>query len=323
MQEYIVIDSYNGFRLDYALAKLTNVSRAQIQKFIRKNLVYINGNIVNKLDFKICTSQKISIDFTSRKIIEEEHLRALDIALDIVHEDEDILVINKPVGLVVHPGVGHRQDTLVNGLIFHCKNLSNIGDITRPGIVHRLDKDTSGLLLVAKNNYSHNLLSKQIFNREVIRKYKAIVWGKIKTEGIIKTNLMRSRSNHKKMSVTLDQNKGKKAITHYKLLKNLNYFSFIECILETGRTHQIRAHLSHIGHSIVGDQTYGSNMHKILKHTNGDLQNELLRFKSQALHAYFLGFNHPVSGKKIQLKVDISNDMNQLLSAISNNQFIS
>lgn len=318
MQEYIVNSSYNGLRLDYVLSKLTNSSRSQIKKFIKKNLVCIDGNIINKLDYKICTAQKISIDFTPHKIIEEKELKPLNITLDIIYEDEDILVINKPAGLVVHPGVGHMHDTLVNGLIYYYKNLSDIQGITRPGIVHRLDKDTSGLLLVAKNNNIHNLLSKQILNREVTRRYKAIVWGKIKTEGVIKANLMRSKSNHKKMTITLDKNKGKEATTYYKLLKKFDYFSFIECILETGRTHQIRAHLSYIGHSIVGDQTYGSNMNKILKHTSGDLQNFLINFKTQALHAYFLSFYHPILKKQIQLEVDISNIMKILLFSISN-----
>ena len=234
--------------------------------------------------------------------------------IKILHEDKDLIVLDKPSGLTVHPGAGHEKQTLVSFLTKkYGKNLSNLSGIDRPGIVHRLDKDTSGLLIIAKNNKTHQLLKEKFEKREINRLYLAIVWGLLeKNSGSFTMNIGRNPKNRKKFSIL--QNGGKKAITKYKVKKNFsNVASLIECKLFTGRTHQIRVHLSSSGNPLIGDKKYGKNKSKLLKNVDKSLINHIVSFKRQALHAYFLSFIHPIKNEKIQLNSKLPIDFSNLI----------
>ena len=234
--------------------------------------------------------------------------------IKILYEDKDLIVLDKPSGLVVHPGAGQQNQTLVDFLIKkYGKNLSNLSGIDRPGIVHRLDKDTSGLLLIAKNNKIHKLLQEKFEKREVNRLYLAIVWGLLnKNSGSFIMNIGRNPKNRKKFSIF--KVGGKRAITKYKVKKNFsNVASLIECKLLTGRTHQIRVHLSSSGNSIIGDKKYGKNKSKLLKNVDKSLINDIVSFKRQALHAYFLSFIHPIKNNKIQINSKLPIDFSNLI----------
>jgi 23S rRNA pseudouridine1911/1915/1917 synthase len=304
-------------RLDKTFSSLcSDFSRSQIQKAIKNSNALLNNEIISNLSVRVKENDVVEIN-----IVEEipENIEATSIELDIVYEDSDIIVINKSSDMTVHPGAGNQNHTLVNALIYHGKKLSDIGfEETRPGIIHRLDKNTSGLMIVAKNNKAHVNLAKQIETRNLIRKYKALVWGMIKqTEGIIDIPIGRNNSDRTKMKA-LNNGGGKEAITNYKVIEILHkgLFSLVECKLETGRTHQIRVHMSHIGHSIVGDQTYGNNLRKI--HGSPEyLRDELLKMNHQALHSFFISFNHPITEKKMEFEQPIPSDYNQLLNFIN------
>ena len=234
--------------------------------------------------------------------------------IKILHEDKDIIVLNKPAGLTVHPGAGKEKITLVNFLQIYCgKNLSNLSGLDRPGIVHRLDKDTSGLMLVAKNNITHENISQQFKKKTINRLYLAIVWGLLnKKEGKYISNIGRNPKNRKKFSIT--KNSGKKAITYFTVKKNFsNIASLIECKLHTGRTHQIRVHLSSSGNSLIGDQKYGKKKIKFLKNVDKSIKECLINFKRQALHAYFLGFIHPTKKKRLCYNTKLPSDINSLI----------
>ena len=240
-------------------------------------------------------------------------MQAANIELDIVFEDADLIVINKAAGLVVHPGAGNYNYTLVNALLYHSDSLSDMGGVIRPGIVHRLDKDTSGLMVVAKNNIAHARLANQIETRNLIRKYKALTWGVLNPlSGIIQTNIGRSINDRKKMTVL--KSTGKNAITYYNteqvFLNKL--MSLVECKLETGRTHQIRVHLSHKGHSIVGDQKYGNNSRKI-HNVPLLLQDKIVKLKRQALHSWYIKFNHPITAMPMEFKADLPDDIKEVI----------
>ena len=230
-----------------------------------------------------------------------------DIPLDILYEDDDLLVVNKPAGLVVHPGAGNPRGTLVNALLAHCKDsLSGIGGVKRPGIVHRIDKDTSGILVVAKNDFTHTRLSEQFAEHTIERIYQAFVWGYVqKTTGVVVGDIGRSSHNRQKMAIVPH---GKKAVTHYERLAVFGngLASHIQCILETGRTHQIRVHMSSIGHSLIGDPLYGS-----IPKAAPDFAKY---FPRQALHAGFLGFTHPRTGERLKFEVPLPEDMQDLLA---------
>ena len=237
--------------------------------------------------------------------------------IKILHEDKDLIVLDKPSGLTVHPGAGHEEQTLVSFLTKkYGKNLSNLSGIDRPGIVHRLDKDTSGLLIIAKNNKTHQLLKEKFEKREINRLYLAIVWGLLeKNSGSFTMNIGRNPKNRKKFSIL--QIGGKKAITKYKVKKNFsNVASLIECKLLTGRTHQIRVHLSSSGNPLIGDKKYGKNKSKLLKNVDKSLINHIVSFKRQALHAYFLSFIHPIKKEKIQLKSELPSDFSELIEKL-------
>lgn len=284
----IIVDEFDNIRLDsYISTKDTSLSRATIQKLLQDKNITVN-NLIKKNSYKVKHGDVINIDIPEAK---EIGLIAQDIQIEIVYEDSDIIVVNKPKGLVVHPANGNPDGTLVNAIMNICKDsLSGIGGEIRPGIVHRLDKDTSGLLIVAKNDEAHLKMSEQIKNRQVIKKYIALVRGIInEDEATINMPIARSKKDRKKMAVDKD---GKEAITHFKVLKRYDKYTLVEVKIDTGRTHQIRVHMSHIGYPVIGDEVY----------SNG--KNEF-GVVGQMLHAKSLDFKHPITSKTIHLEADL------------------
>ena len=278
----IIVDDNEGLRIDSYLSEKLELSRSKVQKLIKEDKVKVNGKIVNN-SYLVKIDDEIIVDDNLDYSINVE---AEDIPLDIVYEDDDLLIINKESGMVVHPAPGHYTGTLVNALLYKYKNLA--GDKFRPGIVHRLDKDTSGLMIVAKNEEKIKKISLMISKKEVERKYLAIVDGLIKHDtGEIDAPIGRDRNNRQKMAVT-DVN-SKEAITHFKVLERFNNNTYIECILDTGRTHQIRVHLAYIGYPVNNDPLYGKG-----KCTDF----------GQMLHSYSIKFNHPRTGKEIKYEVE-------------------
>lgn len=272
-----VEEEYKGLRLDKFLsAQLPEISRSAIAGLIEKDAVEVNNNIFLK-NYKLRTGDIVTIEIPDPV---EYEAKAENIPLDIVYEDSDLLVVNKPKGMVVHPAAGNYDGTLVNALLYHCRdNLSGINGVLRPGIVHRIDKNTSGLLIVAKNDMAHKHLAAQIKEHSFTREYEAIVIGNMKDDrGTINAPIGRHHVDRKKMTVT-DHN-SKNAITHYEVLERLKGYSYIKCILETGRTHQIRVHMAYIGHPVSGDEVYGNKREKT-------------GFEGQCLHARKIGFIHP------------------------------
>ena len=313
--KYIIPEHLIGQRLDKALSLLCHEStRSQIQKAIKNKQTILNNKIISNLSSRVKENDVIEINITEEI---PENIEPANIPLDIVYEDSDLIVINKNSNMTVHPGAGNHNDILVNALLYHSKNLSDIGGEIRPGIVHRLDKTTSGLMVVAKNNKSHVDLAAQIESRNLVRMYKALVWGMIKqTDGTIDIPIGRSNSDRKRMT-TLKNGGGKPATTHYKVVEIIHggLFCLVECKLETGRTHQIRVHMSHMGHSIVGDQTYGNNSRKI-HGCPENLKEELLKIDHQALHSFYISFDHPVTKKRREFVQDLPKDYQHLLDFI-------
>ncbi len=312
--KYEIPESLNGQRVDKALTELcSDCSRTQIQKAIKNEKLKLNGQIISNFSAKVKHNDQAEI------IIEEEaqkHILPNNIPIDIIYEDDDLIVINKTANMTVHPGAGNYTDTLVNALLYHSNKLSDVGGQIRPGIVHRLDKTTSGLMVVAKNNKSHVSLAGQIQSRELIRRYRALAWGMLKTpEGTIDMPIGRSTSDRTRMT-TLKRG-GKNAITHYKTIEIMHggLFSLVECKLETGRTHQIRVHMSHTGHSIVGDQSYGNNSRKI--HGCPEyLKEALSKMDHQALHSFYISFLHPTSGERMEFERDVPAEYDELVNFI-------
>lgn len=272
------------YRVDKYLAEVCeDLSRSEIKTYFDLSLISVNGKIV-KPSFKIKNNDIIDMLEKEDELLDMEKE---NIPLDIVYEDEDLLVVNKPSGMVVHPAPGHYHGTLVNALLYHCNELSTLGGDVRAGIVHRIDKDTSGLLVVCKNNYAHKSLSEQLKNKTTTRKYLAIVSGNISHNlGKINAPIGRDNENRQKMAVVED---GKHAITHFKVLDRFKNFTLLELVLETGRTHQIRVHMAFINHPVLNDPLYGT------KKQTTDF--------GQYLHAYMLGFNHPRTGKYLEFSV--------------------
>lgn len=314
MQNLKIPQSLDNSRLDKALSTLiTDHSRSFIQKIINNQNVKVNGVIISDCDFKIKENDIIEY---KTEMQSSSTIVAKDIPIDIVYEDEHIIVINKSAGLTVHPGAGNRENTLANALLHHFNYLSDLGGIERPGILHRLDKDTSGLMIVAKTNDAHFTLAKDLINKALVRKYKALIWGIMNPlNGTIVNNIARSKTNRKKMAVS---SSGKEAISHYnteKIFQN-GLISLIECKLETGRTHQIRVHFSNAGHSIVGDQTYGNNSKK-LGNCKDIVKKSLLNFKRQALHSYYIGFYHPKTKDFLEFTAGFGVDIQNIINDIS------
>ena len=315
------VNKYIGYRLDKFVAEnLTNISRSKIKSLIEKGLITVN-KFKKDPDYKLELNDKISIN---QKSEESSKLLGEDIKLNIVYEDEDILIINKPAGLVVHPGAGNKSGTLVNALIYYCGNsLSTIGDSSRPGIVHRIDKDTSGLLVIAKNDAAHLNLAKQFEEHTINRKYIALCWGKLKPTAGKLVSLI-SRSNKNRIKMMSSKIKGKEAITNYKTIetyfdkKGDTYASLVECKLETGRTHQIRVHLTEKGNSIIGDKVYGRTPMLKYRNLNPSVQELIKALPGQALHAYFLGFKHPSKNKVVEFQVVNPEYLSNLINSIKN-----
>ena len=318
--KFIVSEKDVGSRLDIFLSKKINyLTRSNIKKIIDSNNVKINDKILNLPSKIIKLNDTIKIKLEEKK---SEELKPYNINLDICYEDNDILIINKPKGMVVHPGAGNFENTLANALVHKYKNkLSNINGELRPGIVHRIDKETSGLLVIAKNNFSHAKLSEQFSEHSIKRKYKCLVWGIIRPlSGKIETFITRNKKNRQLMAVS--DLKGKKAITNYKTLKsfdikNIPKISLIECQLETGRTHQIRVHLKFKGTSILGDKQYGKKDMKFKK-INANFFSELNNLKGQALHAETLELIHPRSDKLMSFDSELPPDFKKLLNLLNN-----
>lgn len=314
---YLIPETLNKERIDKAIVKLCQeFSRSQIQKSIKNQKVTLNGHIISDFNAKVSLDDQVVIEIEPEV---QAHIEAKKVDFDIVYEDADLMVINKPIGLTVHPGAGNHNDTLVNGLLYHSNNLSDMGGEIRPGIVHRLDKDTSGLMVVAKNNHAHNSLAEQITTRNLQRKYKALIWGTMRPlEGVINMPIMRCANDRLKM--TTARFGGKEAITHYKTIEILagGLFSLIECTLETGRTHQIRVHLSHNRHSVVGDQVYGNNTRKISGIAE-HLRPILTAFTHQALHSYYISFTHPRTNELLEFTIEIEAEFLKLIEQIRSN----
>ncbi len=311
---YQLDEGHLGRRIDVAASEVCNVTRSHMQKLIKCSLVFFADALVINASAKIKEAGNVTIVLLPGVSTD---ITASDINLDIIFEDDDLMVINKPAGLVVHPGVGHYNDTLVNALLFHKQaELSSIGGTIRPGVVHRLDKDTSGLLLIAKNDKSHVSLSEQIASRRCKRVYTALVWGG-PIGGTIKTLIAKSRIDHFKMAIV--RQNGKIAITHYSPIEKVakGKLSLVTCRLDTGRTHQIRLHMSYIGHSILGDQIYGNNKRKISSNfLDASMQSRLLAFSRQWLHASYISFDHPVTGKLMEFSCPLPLELQEILDSL-------
>ena len=302
MEKIVVEDNNLKKRLDtYIVDKIKELSRTTVKRLIDEEKILVNGK-KQKSSYKPEQGDYISIDIPEAHEIE---LEAQNIPVPVIYEDNDIIVVNKPKGMVVHPANGNPDGTLVNAILAMCKDsLSGIGGEIRPGIVHRLDKDTSGLLIVAKNDEAHIKMSKQIQDRQVTKKYIALVKGVIsENEATIDLPIGRSTKDRKKMAVDA---KGKNAITHFKVLKRYNNYTLLELKIDTGRTHQIRVHMSYIGHPVVGDSVY----------SNG--KNEF-GVEGQMLHARYLEFKHPITGEELKLEAPIPNYFEDVLQRLENN----
>jgi 23S rRNA pseudouridine1911/1915/1917 synthase len=319
LKKFLIKEEDSGNRLDVILTKLIpDLTRSNLKKIIELKLVKINKSIENSPSKKLKTNDIIKINLITTDKIK---ILPTNIKLDISYEDNDLLIINKPAGMVVHPGAGNYKETLVNALIYKYKDkLSDINGTTRPGIVHRIDKETSGLLVVAKNNKSHSNLGKQFSEHTTQRTYQALVWGVLRPlSGRIETLIGRSRKNRQLMSVT--EITGKKSITNYKTLKvfnikNIPKISFVECKLETGRTHQIRVHMAYKGNSLLGDQQYGKKNLRFKK-INEEFEDKLKVLHRQALHAKSLGFIHPTSKKLISFESKLPKDFKKILDLLN------
>ena len=306
-----------GQRLDRFLSEcFKQLSRSQIQRLIAAGNLSCDDSLIVDNAFKVRSGDIYQLEIPAP---EEANPVPEDIELDIVYEDKDLIVVNKPAGMTVHPAPGAYSGTLVNALLFHCRdNLSGIGGVKRPGIVHRIDKDTSGLIVAAKNDIAHRGLCDQFFVHSIERTYQAIVYGTPNPlQGKIETNIGRSPYDRKKMAVL--QSGGKVAITNYKTLEIFGRAaSLVECKLETGRTHQIRVHMSSLGCNLIGDKVYEKAKKTSIVFGSDELKKEVLTFPRQALHAKTLGFVHPVLGSYMQFSSELPDDMSMLLNRLRN-----
>ena len=314
----IVEQNLDKKRIDaFIFEKCSQLSRTRIKNLILDNRLRINGKINQSPSKKIKVGDIISLEVPNPN---KTSLKPFSFKLDIIYQDNDIIVINKPAGISMHPGPGNYDNTIVNALMNYEKmKLSNIGDELRPGIIHRIDKDTSGLIVIAKNNFSHENISKQFSNHSIDRVYDLLVWGKLRPQsGLIETLITRSSKNRQMMDVSFT--KGKKAITNYKTLKvfegkNIPTMSLVECKLETGRTHQIRVHMNYKGNQIVGDKKY-KKKYKKLKNVKEEIDKTILKLNRQFLHAKILGFNHPRFEKKLFFESNLPDDLNKIINLL-------
>lgn len=304
MENYIfIIQESQQMRLDKYLAEqFPEQTRSYLQKLIKDGDVLVNEKNV-KTGYQLSAGEEVSVHIPEPKELDVE---PQEMALDIVYEDEDVILINKPKGMVVHPAPGHTTDTLVNGLLYHCReNLSGINGVARPGIVHRIDRDTTGILIVCKNDMSHNSIAAQLKEHSITRRYRALVHGNIKEDqGTIEGAIGRHPVDRKKMAI--NERNGKPAVTHYTVLERFGNYTFVECVLETGRTHQIRVHMSSINHPLVGDEVYGPAKCPF-------------KLQGQCLHAMVLGFVHPRTGEYMEFSADLPEYFQSLLEKLRNN----
>ncbi|MFB1081180.1 RluA family pseudouridine synthase [Jeotgalibacillus sp. JSM ZJ347] len=299
--QHSIQENEKGKRLDAVLAGLEyNWSRTQVQQWIKEGNVTVNG-ATTKPNYKCVPGADVQVEIPDPEPLDVE---AEEMNLDVYYEDADVLVVNKPKGMVVHPAPGHLTGTLVNGLMAHCKDLSGINGVLRPGIVHRIDKDTSGLLMVAKNDSAHEKLVQQLVDKSVTRKYTAVVHGVITHDaGTIDAPIGRDKKDRQSMTVV---DGGKQAITHFNVIERFKDFTLVECILETGRTHQIRVHMKHIGFPLAGDPKYGPRKTPDL---NG-----------QALHAGVLGFIHPSTEEYMEFTAPAPESLNEFIEKLKNDR---
>lgn len=299
----LLAENPNNLRIDkYISGALDEISRSYAADLCEQKKVTVNGVSIDK-KYRPKTGEEILIELPTPETADAE---PENIPLDIVYEDDDVIVVNKPQGMVVHPAAGNLHGTLVNALLYHCgKNLSAINGVIRPGIVHRIDKDTAGLLICAKNNEAHLKLSEQLKERKASRRYYALVNGSVKADGTVNKPIGRNPKDRKKMAVVQG---GREAVTHYRVLENFNGYTLLECILETGRTHQIRVHMASIGHSLVGDRTYG-------------IQKEKIKTDGQLLFAKTIGFNHPKTGKYMEFSAELPEYFKNILSKLRGSDY--
>lgn len=302
MDSYLfVIQENQKMRLDKYLAEqFPEQTRSYLQKLIKEENVLVNGRSV-KNGYQLSVGDEVSVHLPEPKELEVEPQK---MDLDIVYEDEDVILINKPKGMVVHPAAGHTTDTLVNGLLYHCKgHLSGINGVARPGIVHRIDRDTTGILIVCKNDLSHNSIAAQLKEHSITRRYRALVHGNLKDDkGTVEGPIGRHPVDRKKMAI--NERNGKPAVTHYEVLERFGNYTYIECVLETGRTHQIRVHMASIGHPLVGDEMYGPAKCPF-------------KLQGQCLHAMVLGFVHPRTGEYMEFSAELPEYFQELLKKLS------
>ena len=316
--KFIVKNENFGRRIDNVLTNyLPKISRSKIKKYIEGKNLSINGKIIISSSKKVIGGDKVILKVPEEKKIS---IKPYKYKLEIVYEDNDLIIINKSSGISIHPGPGNYDNTIVNALINHYgTNLSNINGDFRPGIVHRIDKDTSGLIIVAKNNFSHLFLSNQFKNHSIKRKYVSLIWGKLRPSfGRIDTLITRSSKNRQLMEVS--SSRGKRAVTNYKTIEtfennNIPTFSLVECELETGRTHQIRVHMSYMGNYILGDKQYKKNFKK-LKNISKNLENSLLNLNRQFLHAKSIGFKHPSTDKYMEFESNLPLNLAKILKKL-------
>lgn len=306
-QQFVVSAEEAGVRIDrYLSERCGEISRSYLQKLMKEQTVLVDDNPV-KSNYKVNAGNRIELSIPEAA---EPEIVPEEMALDILYEDKDIILINKPKGMVVHPAAGHYSGTLVNGLMAHCRDdLSGINGIMRPGIVHRIDMDTTGVLIVCKNDMSHNSIAEQLKEHSITRKYYAVVHGVLKEdEGTINAPIGRHPIDRKKMSI--NERNGREAITHYRVLERFRQFTYVECQLETGRTHQIRVHMASIGHPLLGDAVYGPAKCPF-------------RLEGQTLHAGVLGIIHPRSGKYMEFTAPLPEYFEDLLRRLRTTQVIS
>jgi 23S rRNA pseudouridine1911/1915/1917 synthase len=316
----IVKEEENNLRVDVFINKREKlISRTRIKNLILKEKLKLNNETINSPSKKVFTNDKIDLQIPKPKVAS---LKPYNFKLNIVHEDEDLLIINKPSGIIMHPGAGNYDKTIVNALMHYDKNsLSTIGDELRPGIVHRIDKDTSGLIVIAKNNITHENLSYQFSEHTITRVYQLLIWGKLRpSSGKIDTFITRSSKNRQMMEVS--NTKGKRAITNYKTVEIFENnktptLSLVECMLETGRTHQIRVHMNHMGNSIIGDVKY-KKKYKKLKNVDHNLKNLIDKLGRQFLHAKTLGFVHPKTNKEMIFSSILPQELENILLLLRN-----
>ena len=302
MENYLFeIQENQQMRLDkYLTEQFPEQTRSYLQKLIKDGEVLVNGKTV-KAGYQLTKGDEVSVNIPEPKELDVEPQK---MDLDIVYEDDDVILINKPKGMVVHPAPGHTTDTLVNGLLYHCKdNLSGINGVARPGIVHRIDRDTTGILIVCKNDMSHNSIAAQLKEHSITRRYRALVHGNVKNDtGTVEGPIGRHSVDRKKMSI--NERNGKPAVTHYTVLERFGNYTLIECVLETGRTHQIRVHMTSIGHPLVGDEVYGP------------AKCPFKGLQGQCLHAMVLGFVHPRTGEYMEFSAELPEYFEDLLKKL-------